>query len=496
MNHLPLLGVFCGLLLPGAAAWPLASVLCRRGRTGWLPWLVAVPLGYGLLTIGLFLLNLLGGFRLWLGSGAAILAGLLVGGLWARRQRGTAPGMAATLETRSGAGGEWRLFSPRWERVALCVVVGVAAGLWAERGVLALSAPLGLENIPGMGVWGYKARALAESGQIPWEVLGDRERPYLNQSYPLGYPLLLAWGHWCAGGFDDQAVALLPYLSGLLVFLLLAVMLREAGLASWLALGLALAPFSGGVFDYCVETLYAETTLLLFLVPGVWLIQRYLRERAAVDLWLGVLLLAMASWIKQEGMLYLALVLAWLAVDGWRRRGMRGTAGLGSGDGGGHEAGAPAAPAALSCRHPVSLLLTAALFVVPWGCCRWATGVPLYDFALARPWEAGFAETLRVLGMGWRQGAAWIFLEVQASGGLWLVAAALLVGRLARSPRRGCGIGFAWYCALVPAAVFMSLYVFSVRELAWHLDSSLPRLLLVAGMCALTLGAGVQRIRS
>ena len=466
MNHLPLLWVFCGLLLPGVAAWPLASVLCRPGRTGCLPWLVAFPLGYGLLTAGLFLLNLLGGVRLGLGTGAGVLTGVLLGGLWARRKRAAhvlACGdkcISSPLFTCGGA------VMPRWARVALFVVIGLAAGLWAAHGVLALSRPLGVENIPGMGVWGYKALALADSGQIPWEVLGDRERPYLNQAYPLGYPLLLAWGHWCAGGFDDQAIALVPYLSGLLVFLMLAVMFYEAGLALWLALSLSLAPFSGEVFDYCVETLYAETTLLLFLVPGVWLVQRYLRERVASDLWLGVLLLGMAAWIKQEGLFYLALILLWLAVDGWRRRQWRSLAGAAA---------------------VVSVLL-----VVPWACCRWATGVPLYDFALGRPWAVGFRETWHVLGLGWRQGTAWMFLDLAASGGLWILAVALLVGRVVRSPRQGSGIWFAGYAALVPAAFFMSLYIFSVRELAWHLDSSLPRLLLVAGMCAMALGAGVS----
>ena len=38
---------------------------------------------------------------------------------------------------------------PRWARVALFVVIGLAAGLWAAHGVLALSRPLGVENIPG-----------------------------------------------------------------------------------------------------------------------------------------------------------------------------------------------------------------------------------------------------------------------------------------------------------------------------------------------------------
>ncbi len=359
---------------------------------------------------------------------------------------------------------EGRVFNPRVERLLACALLGMAAMLWISRGVLALSGPVGVDDIPGMGVWGYKALAIADSGQIPWSLLCDRERPYLNPSYPLGYPLLLAWGHWFAGGVDDHAVKLLPCLSGLLVFLMLAVMLCESGFPLWIALVLGLAPCCGDVFGYCLEALYAETTLLLFLLPGVWLVQRNLRERAAPDLWLGVLLLGMAAWVKQEGMFFLVLVLSWLVVDGWRRRNGRGLA------------GASAA--------------AAALFVMPWAWCRWKTGVSLSDFSLIQPWKAGIHETLCVLGMGWRKGLCGMFLALKENGGLWVVAAALLAGGLARSPRQGNGIGFAWYAALVPPAFFMSLYVFSVRELEWHMDASLPRLLLVSGMCALALGAG------
>jgi hypothetical protein len=102
-----------------------------------------------------------------------------------------------SMETRA----QLSAFRPAKARL---MVIGMAWMLFGAAG-FALFAGLWrgpAENVAGLGNWLWKARFVADQQTWPWEPLRmDREGLHMGR-YPPGYPLLIAWGQWFAGGMD------------------------------------------------------------------------------------------------------------------------------------------------------------------------------------------------------------------------------------------------------------------------------------------------------
>ncbi len=382
---------------------------------------VRVLVGFGIaalyVTSAVWVLWLLG-----LGAGAERFGAVggvgLIVALWAARGRAG--------RVRHGEGG----FS--W--ISLAAVAGICGLLrW-----IVLSRTL--FSIPGMGVWGYKARLIHLLGDIPAGLFAGDGWDFCRPEYPLGYPLLLAWIYVWGGEPDRHMVQLVPVvLMGVAAWAMMGVM-RARGMPGGLAVALG-AAFSLAFWPVrAVENFYAEPLVLVAGLGGCVLVAEAVNQGRSARTWAGAALVAGCGWIKLEGaVVWGAVLLMVVLLRRWRMAGQLAAAGLG--------------------------------LVVPWWVFRRAHGLenPDFDFAvlMGGSW-GGIWERVVEAGLRWWQVA--VGSPASVGPGWWVLAAAVVLG--APGWLRRADTRFYLGSAILMTAVHVAVFGLSAHgDLDWHLEA-------------------------
>lgn len=294
------LGLILSLLIPLLAGWPWVRRL-PLGSLRDLQWLLAWGFGASALMLGQFLIGL-AGVAVTQASGCFIL-----GAFWLAGRHGLAKPTAAQLPQIS-AKWHWLLILP------LILLVGqVALSFWQVS-----QAPLW--GMAGEGVWGLKARVIADTAALPWEIWREDARPYLHREYPPGFPLQLAWCLSWSGGYEADMIKWLGPV-GMLAVLTALIQAMSRG-ADWrarfIALSVVAALASLDVFQIIATQLYAEGMILLLGLGGLLLLTAARRDGEFRLLAASFVLLGAAAFVKQEGVLLLLLA----AMGGFIRPGL------------------------------------------------------------------------------------------------------------------------------------------------------------------------------
>lgn len=437
-------------LLPLFAGWCFLRALLPLSQTGprWAGVLLEVSLGAGLgaglASVGYFLLLLLGAGS----QGAALVLGFALAGagaalLYLRRGRIKAE---PAVPQRSF----------RWNWVVVVAAVLAVAILVPALVEVSSIIPYGYWD--AWMIWSLRAKYLAGDAES-WRTAIS---PSLRISHP-EYPLLLSGFigmAWRAGGdapqWTPQAVA---FLYGLCALGLVA------GAVGWIrsasAAPLAVAVFlTSSSYAFLVTWQYADVPLsLYFAAPLVLLAIASWRERLAgpARLLAGVFV-SLAAWTKNEGVPFAAAALfVYLAVE-WRRQG-RGRA----------------------LRSWAAVALGSAPVLILAACFRLFLAPP----AQAEPFLAQGGEAIvrklldgsryiligrSVVRTAWEFGQPWahpvLMLAILAFG-LWFARERRL-WRAVATGAGSLGLTFLVYCGV---------YVITPADLAWHLGTSLSRLL-------------------
>ncbi len=415
-------------------AWRPSSL----SRAGWLHRLCEACLGIG---AGLGISSCLFFLLLWakLAQPAAVLASqlvLAVAAFFAARRRIHATALPPsnvedeTFGTRLRAAGA----------VAITLLVG--GWYWTTQ-----ASPHG--DWDAFAIWNLRAKYLA-SGSDAWRnaVTADVGGGHLGAAHP-DYPLLLCAlvaQAWRLGGDTDPWT---PAIVGLLFSLLTPLLLLSSlgalrgESAGWLALLLLVSSES---FVSQSASQYADIPLAFYALAAVALLASSERQSQSRThyAWAGFFA-ALAAWTKNEGLVFLLLILLWIA---WRA-GLR-----------------PLIASALGAL-PVALVV---------GTFKWL--VAPFSVGLFPATLGGWIEKLTDPGRwaliasfyarsAWELGFWWAQPLVLAL--LWLGA----VGRAESSQRRAAWVGAIPIAML--AAGFM-VYLVTVADLRWHLSTSCNRL--------------------
>jgi Dolichyl-phosphate-mannose-protein mannosyltransferase len=437
--------------VPLVVGWVLVRAVGPPGARDWahrvLDASLAVGLGLGLSSCAFFIARALGASSRWalIASDFAILlaaSGLLV----ARRRReppARAEGVQRVMETDPVA--VWTL------GVAACVVALGSASAFVLK-----AARLPHGDWDGWAIWNLRARFLFRS-EASWL---DAFSPVLSWSHP-DYPLLVPAAiarAWTYVGGDVVAVpvtmaALFGVATAGLLWAGVAV-LRGApqGLVALVAL------LGTPVFALHAASQYADIPLGYLILATLVLLSvhdRMPRGRSAVAGLAGGML-GLAAWTKNEGSLALvAVLLGRFAALAWA---------------GGWRAGVRQMVPLLAGLTPVlAVLVGFRLWVAPPGDLLQAqalegAGQRLLDGS--RYGRIALAFARRIAGFG--------FAEYMV--GL-LILYALLMGRRA-DPGDRASVATGAMTLAVMLLGFGVIYVITPKDLAWHLDTSLWRLLL------------------
>jgi len=399
----------------------LGGALFPRGRRFW-PELV----GWGA-PLGLAAVAVAEALGLALGTTASPWPWLLlaagVGGFLLRRR----------LRGPSNSSGAGRGIPPL---AAILALVSVAGALLYV--LLALAEPMWANDF--LAIWGFKAKvlALAPDGRVPPWLFDGELSGYSHPEYPLGLPLLLAGLARLAGGWDDQALALVYPLLQIATLCTLFGWLRRRGASSTLALAAAaLVAFFEPLYSGFLTGMAEVPVSLAILLVGVSLSDALdatdpaaVRRLAAASL--------MAASAKNEG-LFVAVVAGGIALfsGGARRRRLS-------------LAGAAIVPA-LGPTVAGRLL-------------RGAPPLRDFDFGLIGParWGELGGRIIRALAEDAR-------LAAGAVPVLAAVAILFVCGRAARWADRPLLIG------LVALAAYLTLPALAVRGPEWLADTTLAR---------------------
>ena len=146
------------------------------------------------------------------------------------------------------------------------------------------------------------------------------------------------------------------------------------------------------------------------------------------------------------------------------------------------------APRFRQSRGPLLVGFGLALAIaLPWHFFRLIHGIPAEPFAVQGWWQLERTPVI-LMAMG-REMAAF-----GQWGALWAVALAIALGWPWLAPRTRDSLG-GFFATLLFAglAAYVGIYVITPRDLAWHLATSLDRLLLhLLPAAVLTVGAGIQ----
>lgn len=277
----------------------------------------------------------------------------------------------------------------------------------------------------GLAITGGRAKLWFLSGGIPSGFFSDSAWRLLEPAYPPGCAALTFGCYGASGICGDWLTQLVPCLFAAAAAIFLAS--RTTGLARlWLAL-LFLTP----VAIMMTGQFYPEPLMALGVLVG-W-------ERVRDGRWGGWLLIGAAGWFKNEGLMFLlAAWLAWRIVEGSRRARARDLA------------CALALPIAwhTGCRIAGASLND---YVTPWRLSPMRglrALVEALKLAFARPWRYGFAYPAAIV--------------------------AALVPSIRREARP---LLAALLFTAFSVAFFCLAYACSTADEAWHVSTSLPRLL-------------------
>ena len=175
-----------------------------------------------------------------------------------------------------------------------------------------------LSGYDGWAIWGMKARALATVG-AKTEIFASPAYSRLHLEYPLLLPavhsLTLQWSR----GFTSNTVVLSCLAIGLSGVLAIWAILRERVRPALLLPFLA-ALVAMPAFFVQLATGYADVPVAIFVAAGLVAAARWLLEDARAWLALATLFLAAAALVKNEGLLFAAVILVGLLVTAEGRR--------------------------------------------------------------------------------------------------------------------------------------------------------------------------------
>lgn len=316
--------------------------------------------------------------------------------------------------------------------VALAAAVAFSTDLWSD----------------GLAIYGLKARAAFVSGGLPRGLLHDGSREFSHHEYPWLLPLDEAALSFL-GGEARPALAkgVFPVFFAALASLLYAGVARRGPRSVAVASVLALAALPSLLS--LAGSGYADVPVGVFWFGSVLHLAEWLRSGARRDLVIAAVLVALAAWTKQEGLVYWALQAAAVFLSPLAGRGRRE-----------------------ALRGLALFLAVSAPIVLPW----------LLFLAHERPTSHGFAPPSLALLAANRARlpviAAFGAAETVAFsrwGLLWLLLPLALARHLA-SPGRAVAVYLAASIAL-PLAGFLGSCVFSLVEpFEIHLRTSTDRL--------------------
>jgi hypothetical protein len=302
----------------------------------------------------------------------------------------------------------------------------------------------------GRYIWAFKARALFADGGLTRETFTDLARyRYTHLDYPLALPAAQAWIYQCLGYVDERRGKLIGIVFWLGIVALLASYLRRRMTLPW-ALGLSLLACQAPVLVYHAEGGGADVPqAFCFLAAGLLLADWVERGRRE-DSMLAALMFGIGALAKAEGS-SMAIGGAVMFAAAWWVRGRR-------------------VNSRSALLGPAALILPS----LPWAALRRWWGIPSLQLAAMQlpPWPdlwSRFRATdhaiLERFG-AWQQWEfTWLFV------GLGLLAYAV-------SAWRHRALAPLWGLVFWQLAVYAAIYTFSPYPIAWHLTTSLDRVLL------------------
>jgi len=370
---------------------------------------------------------------------------------------------------------------PAWEKAGIGLLA--FAGAWS---VLTVAIPMSAwSNWDTWAIWNFKARACLLERGIPFAMLAEPLFKYSHPDYPLGLPMVQTYLAMWSGGMDERLLRALSPFYLLSLASLLALLFRElgAGRFRWLLTGLFITvpkvveQASSGYADLPVA---CGMTACLLMLALAW--------RGAGVGWAAGLAGGLAAIHKDEGLIWAGSAVLLLALWAWRGRG--------------------------AWKQAVVAIALVAALAAPWKAVTASMGLRPNDYSMNLPRLAGllparlpmvaWGVALETLGPGVTMQA----LLGEAAGapgemlahlrGTWLalwyaVGLAALLGF-----RRWLDSPLLRWLALVPflqACAYTAVYAASVvepqplRGAAWHITTSLDRLLLQLAPAAFVLAA-------
>lgn len=179
----------------------------------------------------------------------------------------------------------------------------------------------------GLVVWELKARhAFLAGGSLPGTYFSDASRARFHPSYPLYLPFTELWVYLWVGDSDQTAVKLIfPIFYAAALLLLWSASLRITG-KTWVAAMTSVLPiFIPFLADHGLGLVegYADFPLAAMYLAGVASLLAW-RLKGIEGAWpVAVVCAALLPWMKQEGIILLASLIALAGVihgvSGWRR---------------------------------------------------------------------------------------------------------------------------------------------------------------------------------
>ena len=321
-------------------------------------------------------------------------------------------------------------------------------------------------------VWGYKAKLFYRSGAIPLSFFTDADLPFTHQSYPLIYPVMLTWSYFCMFGDCDVLLKVLPPLLGVLIYLSIYRQLRCGGCGRNVSLTVALLFCGSAPFFLTSTTVYAENLLILYVFWGVSFLLKSLKEdMRRGDVSAGLLLLAGGACVKNEGLIYFTFAVVFILsvqiIRIFRCKKVDMDRGI------------------LKSNFLYSAVFAVAafaLFILPWLLFRKVLGIEVRDFDIAGKLqlilEDGFVKSgsMKVLKETLKCFGSDMFVNLKTSVGVWYCLLLSLFFMRRRVFR--VNVIFLLWITIMPLLIYAGAFIFSTRELGWHLDS-VKRLLLL-----------------
>lgn len=392
-------------------------------------------------------------------AGAALVSllslycGFFVGGRTLRLVIvGASVGVAAAGVAHRRRGAAWSSGAVKPAGVTRAAIPLAAA---AAVGWLALRLPMAWD---GVMIWEAKARLIwLNGGRLP---LGILSQPYRTHAeYPLLVPMVEAWVYGWLGHVDQVLVKVVFAGFFLAVLWLLATAAARLGLGAGWALVAALLPL-------CVPRLvlgegsatsgYADFPLAAGYLASVVYLLEYLRDgRREVLRAVGVMA-AILPCIKPEGTILWLCVVLFCAVIAWRRRQLSGL---------------------------LWVIVPGLVLLLGWRSVLIVAHARVGGFLPVRP--GTLLHNLPRLNLV--AAALWRYVTSGEWSLLWPVAA--LAGAAAAATVRAVRAPVALLAAavLLPAGLYSMIYVFTPVDPRFHIETSLPRLLIHFSLPAILL---------